>query len=116
MILILKWVLFALAIILTAWIVPGIDVENFQSAMLITVIIALINILIRPLILFITLPINLLTLGLFSFVINALLFMLAGYFAPGVEVEGFLSALIGSVILSILGAGINSITNREASK
>lgn len=106
--------IFALAIIFVAWLVPGIEVENFQSAMLVTVIIALINIFIRPLIVFITLPINILTLGIFTLVINALLLMLAGYLAPGVDVEGFLSAFIGSVVLAFLGLIINMVTIDKA--
>ena len=110
MVLIIRWILFTLAIIFVGWIVPGIELENFQSAMLITVIIALINIFIRPLIVFITLPINILTLGLFTLVTNALLFMLAGYIAPGVEVDGFLPAFLGSVVLAFLGLVINMIT------
>lgn len=110
MILLLRWILFTLAILLTAWLVPGIYVENFQSAMLVTVIIALINIFIRPLIVFITLPINILTLGIFGLVINALLLMLAGYLAPGFVVDGFLSAFLGSVILAFLGLIINMVT------
>lgn len=110
MVLLVRWILFALAIIFVAWLVPGIEVENFQSAMLVTVIIALINIFIRPLIVFITLPINILTLGVFTLVINALLLMLAGYLAPGVDVEGFLSAFIGSVVLAFLGLIINMVT------
>ena len=114
MVLLVRWILFALAIIFVAWLVPGIDVENFQSAMLVTVIIALINIFIRPLIVFITLPINILTLGIFTLVINALLLMLAGYLAPRVEVEGFLSAFIGSVILAFLGLIINMVTIDKA--
>ena len=109
MVLLLRWLLFALAIIFVAWLVPGIDVENFQSAMLVTVIIALINIFIRPLIVFITLPINILTLGLFSLVINALMFMLAGWITPGFEVEGFLSALLGSLLLSLFSLAVNKI-------
>lgn len=110
MILLLRWILFTLAIMLVAWLIPGIDVENFQSAMLVTVIMALINIFIRPLIVFITLPINVLTLGIFTLVINALLFMLAGYLAPGFFVDGFLSAFLGSIVLSFLGLVINMVT------
>ena len=107
MILLLRWVLFALAVVFTAWLVPGISVENFQSAMLVTVIIALINIFVRPLIVFITLPINILTLGIFTLVINSLLLMLAGYLSPGFEVSGFLSALLGSIVLAFLALIIN---------
>ncbi len=114
MILLLRWLLFTLAIMFTAWLVPGIGVENFQSAMLVTVIMALINIFVRPLIVLITLPINILTLGIFTLIINALLFMLAGYLAPGFEVDGFISAFLGSVVLSFLGLIINMVTINKA--
>ena len=110
MVLLIRWIFYTLAILFVAWLVPGIFVENFQSAMLVTVIMALINIFIRPLIVFITLPINILTLGLFGLVVNALLFMLAGYIAPGFYVDGFLAAFLGSVVLSFLGLIINMIT------
>lgn len=108
MFLLLRWILFALAVVFTAWLVPGISVENFQSAMLVTVIIALINIFVRPLIVFITLPINILTLGIFTLVINSLLLMLAGYLSPGFEVDGFLPALLGSIVLAFLALIINT--------
>ena len=110
MVLLLRWILFALAVIFTAWLVPGISVENFQSAMLVTVIIALINIFVRPLIVFITLPINILTLGIFTLVINSLLLMFAGYLSPGFEVNGFLSAFLGSIVLAFLALVINMTT------
>lgn len=110
MVLLVRWILFTLAIMFVAWLVPGINVENFQSAMLVTVIIALINIFIRPLIVFITLPINILTLGVFTLVINALLLMLAGYLAPGFYVDGFLPAFLGSIVLAFLGLIINMVT------
>ena len=107
--LLIRWVLFALAIIFVGWLVPGITVENFISAMLVCVILALINTFVKPLLQFISLPINIITLGLFTFVINALLLWLAGYITPGFEVDGFLSALLGSIILAILSIGINKI-------
>ena len=109
MTLLISWLLYALAIIFIAWLVPGISVENFSSALLVCVIIALINIFIRPIIMLVTLPVNFLTLGIFGLIINALLFMLAGYLAPGVNVNGFLSAFLGSVVLSFLSMVINSV-------
>jgi len=111
--LILRWILFALAVMLVGWLVPGITVSTFVSALIVTLVMALINIFIRPLVTFITLPINFLTLGLFSFVINALLFMLAGYFVPGITIDGFWSALLGSLVLSLLGLAIDAMTNRK---
>lgn len=104
-----RWICFALALIFTAWIIPGIEVNSFLSAMLACVIIALINAFIKPVIEFISLPINFLTVGLFSFVINALLLMLAAWLTPGLEVDGFLSALLGSIVLSLFSLGISKI-------
>lgn len=113
MMLLLRWILFTLAILFVGWLIPGIEVSSFVSAMIVCLIMALINILIRPLVTLITLPINLLTLGLFGLVINAGLFLLAGYFAPGVNIDGFWSALLGSLVLSLLGLVIDSITERR---
>lgn len=105
----LKWIVFALLIVFVAWIVPGITVSNFISALVACIIIALINTFIRPLVEFVSLPVNFLTLGLFSLVINALLLMLAGAITPGFEVKGFLSALFGSVLLSLFSGLVEKI-------
>ena len=94
-----RWICFALALIFTAWVIPGIEVSSFWSAMFACVIIALINTFVKPVLQLVTLPINFLTVGLFSFVLNALLLILAGWITPGLEVEGFLSALLGSIVL-----------------
>ena len=104
-----RWICFALALIFTAWLIPGIEVSSIWAAMLACVIIALINAFVKPVIQIITLPINILTIGIFSLVINALLFMLAGWITPGIEVEGFLSALLGSIVFSLLSLGISKI-------
>ncbi|MBQ8635691.1 phage holin family protein [bacterium] len=105
----LRWFLFALAIVFISWIIPGIRVENFLSAMFVCIIIALINTFIKPFLEIITLPINILTLGLFSLILNAILLMLAGWIAPGFEIDGFLNALFGSILLSLFMLGINKI-------
>lgn len=106
---ILKWVIYALLIIFVSWIVPGIEVDNFISAMFVCIILALINTFIKPFLQLITLPVTIVTLGLFSLVINALMLMLAGWIAPGFEVEGFLSALFGSLLLSLFSLGVSRI-------
>lgn len=106
---ILRWLCYALAIIFVSWVIPGIEVFSFLNAMFAVIIIALINTFIKPLLQIITLPVNILTLGLFSLVINALLLMLAGYITPGFEVEGFLSALFGSILMSLFTLGISRI-------
>ena len=110
---ILKWVIYAGLIIFIAWLIPGISDENFLSAMLVCIVIGLINIFIKPIVQFISLPVNFLTLGLFSFVINALLLMLAGFLTPGFKVDGFLSALFGSILLSLFSGIVDKIEYKK---
>ncbi len=105
--LLLRFVGFALIIMFTAWIVPGISVENFKYAFFLAIVISLINLFIKPVLLFITLPINILTLGLFTLIINAVLLIFASHIVPGFHIDGFLSALLGSIIISILTVGLN---------
>lgn len=105
----LRWILYAILIVFVSWIVPGIEVDNFISAMFVCIILALVNTFIKPIIQLITLPVNILTLGLFSLVINAFMLMIAGWIAPGFEVEGFLSAFLGSLLLSLFALGISRI-------
>ena len=107
MILLLKWLALALCIMFVGWVVPGISVSSFATALIASVVIALVNIVIKPVLVFLTLPINILTLGVFILVINALLFMFVAYLIPGVEVDGFWSAFLGALILSILSIGIS---------
>lgn len=107
--LLLRWVLFALALLFTAWIVPGISFAGFSSALLAALVIGLVNIFIRPIFLILTLPLNLLTLGLFTFIINALMFLLVAKIVVGFTVTGFLAALLGSIVLSILSIFINQL-------
>ena len=100
--LILSWILMALGIMLIAWLIPGITITGFKAALIVVVIMALVNALIKPIISLISLPLNIITLGLFGVIVNALLFMLVAKFAPGFEIDGFLSALIGAIAASIL--------------
>ena len=105
--LIIKWILYTLTIIFISWIIPGIEVENFLSAMIVCLVLGLINSFIKPFLTLITLPITFVTFGLFSLILNALMFMLAGWITPGFEVEGFWSALLGSLILSLFAIALD---------
>lgn len=106
-VLLLKWIGLALGIMFVGWVVPGITISNFVTALIAAVVIALINVFIKPVLIFLTLPINILTLGLFILVINALLFMFVAYLVPGVQVESFWSAFLGALLLSIIALGIS---------
>lgn len=103
---ILKWIGLALAMMFVGWVVPGITISNFVTALIAAAVVALVNVFIKPVLVFLTLPINILTLGIFILVINALLFMFVAYLVPGVEVNGFWSAFLGALLLSILSLGL----------
>jgi putative membrane protein len=100
--LIASWLVSALALWIVAQIIPGIQVRSFGSALVATVVIAIVNVTVGPVLRFLAWPLTILTLGLFLLVINALLLKLASWFTPGFSVHGFLSALAGSVVLTIL--------------
>ncbi len=105
-----KWVLLALLIMLIAWVIPGITISGFLSAMIVVLVLSIVNLLIRPLVQLISLPLNVLTLGIFSLIINALLFLLVAKFSPGFQIEGFWSGFFGALILSVIYPFIDKIT------
>ena len=101
---IVSWFVSALALWIVAQIIPGIEVRGFSAALFATVVIALVNATVGPVLRFFGFPLIFLTLGLFLLVINALLLKLASLFTPGFRVHGFLSAVAGSVVLTIVTA------------
>lgn len=110
--LIVRWMLLAAALLLVAYLDPGVQVRSFGSAMVAAFVLGLLNTLLRPLLVLLTLPVTLLTLGLFLFVINAVLFWLAGSLLAGFEVAGFAHALIGSLLYSLCGMVIDVAMER----
>lgn len=90
------------AVILIAQYVPGISIDSLYSAFIVALVWGVISVLVRPVLFILTLPITLLTFGLFSFVLNALLFWFVATFVDGFTVDGFLPALIGSLALSVV--------------
>jgi len=109
MTLITKVLLVALALLLAAEIIPGITVSGFYIAVIASVILGLLNLVVRPVLILLTLPINILTLGLFTLVINAALFGFAASFIEGFSVSGFLPALLGSLLVSIASTLVNRL-------
>src|ERR1017187_606667 len=96
--LIVSWLVSALALWIVAKIIPGMQIRGFVSGMVATAVLAIVDITVGPFLKIIALPLTILTLGLFMLVINALLLKLASMFTPGFKVQGFLSAVIGSVV------------------
>ena len=106
---IVKWILFAFLIMFIAWVLPGITITGFLSALIVVFVLGFVNTLIRPLVNFIALPLNIVTLGIFSLVINALLFLLVAKFSPGFQIDGFWNGFFGALILSIFTPLIDNI-------
>jgi putative membrane protein len=103
----LHWAVSAVALLLTAYLVRGFTVKNFVAALLAAVVIGLANTFIWPLLMFLTLPINILTLGLFTFIVNAAVLRIAAMVLPGFSIDSWLSAIFGSIILSLVGTGLH---------
>lgn len=99
---ILKILIGALALLAAAYFVPGVSIESFYIATIAAIILGVLNFIARPILIILTLPITLLTLGLFIFIINAALFAFAASFIQGFSVDGFLPALLGSLLVSIV--------------
>ena len=102
MLLLIKWFIMTLSVMVASYIIPGVNVKGFFTALWVALFIGIVNVLVKPFLIFITLPINILTLGLFTFVINALLIMLASSVIKGFEVKGFWIAMLFSVVLSVI--------------
>lgn len=99
---IFNWFVAAIAIIISAYLLPGVAVDGIWVALVLAVVLGAINAFIKPVLLLLTLPITIVTLGLFSFVMNALLILLAELVVPGFDVAGFWWALIFSLVLSVV--------------
>jgi putative membrane protein len=102
--LLLHWLISAIAIGIAAYLIPGVHVATILAALVLAIVLGIINAFFKPIISLITLPLNILTLGLFSLIVNALLIMLAGMFVPGFTVDGFWPAFFFAIVLSLVNA------------
>jgi len=101
-----------LAVLISAYILPGIKVDGFLTALIVAVVLGIVNMIIRPILLLLTFPLTILSLGLFYFVINALMVLLVSAIVPGFKVSGFFWALIFSLVLSIVSSFLNSLVKQ----
>jgi putative membrane protein len=112
LVLIVRWLVITVAILIAATIVPGIRVESLTTAVIAAAILGIINTFLRPVLLILTLPLTILTLGVFTFILNALMLLLVSYFVPEFKVDGFFSAFLGALIISIVSWIANRFINR----
>jgi putative membrane protein len=110
---IVRFLLSGLAVLLTAYLLPGVSVEHYGYALLVAVVLSLVNLIVKPILVFLTIPISIVTLGLFLLVINALLILLVDYLTPGFEVSGFWWALAFSLILSLFNSLFGEFTDKK---
>jgi putative membrane protein len=114
--LLIKWLLAACALLLVAYLYPGVQVQSFGSALIAAAVVGVFYALLRPLLVLLTLPVTVITLGLFLFVINALLFWAAAGVLDGFHVNGFGAALLGSLIYSVLMLVVDAALKSVLSK
>jgi len=101
---IIRFLLSGVAVLLTAYLLPGVHVEHYGYALLVAALVSIANVIVRPILIILTIPITILTLGLFLLVINAAIILLVDYFIPGFNVDGFWWALAFSLILSVFNS------------
>ena len=106
-----KLLLTVLALLLVSNYVPGITVASFYIALIVAIVLGLVNLILKPILIILTLPITLLTLGLFTFVINAGLFWFVSTFIDGFTVDGFIPAFIGALVIAIVHSLAEKFTN-----
>lgn len=112
LVLLTRWLVIAVAILLASIILPGIRVASLTTAIIAAAILGIINTFLRPVLLILTLPLTILTLGIFTFVLNAFMLLLVAYFVPGFEIDGFWWAFLGALIISIVSWIANRFINK----
>lgn len=108
------WLVATVAVIVAAYLLPGVAVSSFTTALIAALVLGLVTAILRPILIFLTLPINFLTLGLFTLVINAGLVLLAARLVDGFQVDGFWWALLFSIVLALVSAIIEGLFPRTA--
>ncbi len=105
----LTWLATAISLWVTAYLVPGLAISGFTAAAVGAIVLGLVNAIVKPLLILFTLPLTILTLGLFLLVVNAIALSLVGYFTPGFNVDGFFPAVFGSIVLSLVSGFLNKM-------
>ena len=98
-----------LAVVISSYVLPGVTVDSFLTAIFAAVVLGLVNMFVRPLMLFLTLPINILTLGLFSFVVNAVMILIVAALVPGFKVDGLGWAILFGIVLSVVASMLHAL-------
>ena len=110
---VIRFLLNGLAVLITAWLLPGVFVTDYWTALIVALVLSIANLIVKPILIVLTIPITIFTLGLFLLVINAIIILLADYFVDGFHVDGFWYALLFSIILSIFNSMFSDATKEK---
>jgi putative membrane protein len=110
---ILRFLLSGLAVMLSAYLLPGVRVEHYGYALLVAAVLSIVNVVVKPILILFTIPITIFTLGLFLLVINALMILLVSWLVPAFQVDGFWWALVFSLILSVFNSIFSEFTDKK---
>ena len=113
--LVIRWLVLTVAILITSYLIEGIVVTGFFTAIFAAAVLGILNAFFRPIAIILTLPINILSLGLFTFVINAIMIKMASSIIPGFSVHGFWAAVLGALLVSVISWVLNSFINEKGS-
>jgi putative membrane protein len=113
---IIRFLLNGLAVVLTAWLLPGVSVDDYGTALIVALVLSIANIIVKPILILLTIPITVMTLGLFLLVINAIIILLADYLVDDFFVDGFWWALLFSLILSVFNSVFDDMVGNKKDK
>jgi putative membrane protein len=105
----LVWILNAIALLVVAYLYPGVQIQDWKAAAVAALVLGLVNALVKPILVILTLPVTILTLGLFLLVINALLFWAVANLVPGFHVNGFWAAMLGAILYSLITWALSAL-------
>ena len=103
------WIVRAFVLLITTYVVPGFRIESFTTALVVAAVLAILNLLLKPILVILTLPATILTLGLFMFVINAILLLITSNIVGGFKIDSFMTAILASIVITVVSSLINLI-------
>lgn len=104
-----EWILRTLILLVTAYFVPGFHIDSYITAFVVALVLGILNVLVKPILILLTLPATILSLGLFLFIINAFMLIVASYFVKGFRIDSFLTAIVASLVISILSSILHMV-------
>jgi putative membrane protein len=105
----IEWILKTLTLLVTAYLVPGFMIDSYLTALIVAIVLSVLNILLKPVLIILTLPFNIMTLGLFTFVINAVLLYIASQIVRGFHIESFFTAIVAAIVITLVSSLLNVI-------